>query len=261
MDRRIAHASALAAALVAGCSTTTNVDQVVASDAGPGLDGTAGASDASQDASVPDVFQDVGSVSEESGDTATWSANGSVGSDGAPRPDAMVSAIVSSGPNGGLCPFAVNVQFVTIGAPTGPKPVTVSDGSSQAGAIVSVACSVVPSGAGFNVQASATIQGVQGGSLTIIGYVDASGGSNLRGGFTGLQGQSYDQATGCTVSYTMNGQPVPATPPVAGGRIWGHIDCVTAQATGVYRSTADGGTTLAQCDGRADFLFENCTGG
>ena len=179
----------------------------------------------------------------------------------APTPDAMVSASLAAGPNGGLCPFASDTQFVTIGTPTGPKPVTVSDGGSQGGAGVAVACTVIPSNGGFEVQASATIQGSQGGSLTIIGHVDGSGGSGLHGGFTGIQGQSFDQESGCTVTYKMNGQSLPTSSPVAGGRIWGHIDCLAAQTTGVYRTATDGGSALAQCEAQADFLFENCTGG
>jgi hypothetical protein len=182
----------------------------------------------------------------------------------APTPEAMVAVTMSSGSNGILCPFS-DETFAQIGAPTSPNPNTVSDGDTYAGYTVQVACSVVPSGGGFDVQASAAISGPQGGSLTVTGHVDSSGGTGLHGGFTGQGGQSYDQETGCTVTYTMKGNPVPPAgggPPVAAGRIWGHIDCPSAQATASsgYASLPDGGSELKTCEGQADFLFANCTG-
>jgi hypothetical protein len=180
----------------------------------------------------------------------------------APTPEAMVDVTMLAGPNGGICPFS-DESFARIGAPTSPTPITVSDGDTYSGASVQVSCSVVPSGGGFDVQASATIQGPQGGSLTVVGHVDSNGGSNVHGGFTGQGGQSFDQESGCTVTYTMKGGTVPPTgggAPVAGGRIWGHIDCPSAQATGRYSSLADGGSATTTCEGTADFLFENCSG-
>jgi hypothetical protein len=44
--------------------------------------------------------------------------------------------------------------------------------------------------------------------------------------------------------------PVPASPPIAAGRIWGHLRCPHA---------FDNETPSVVCDVEADFMFENCT--
>jgi hypothetical protein len=180
----------------------------------------------------------------------------------APTPEAMVNETMSAGTNIG-CPFQ-DESFARIGAPTSPNPQTVSDGDTYSGATVHVGCSVTPSGGGFDIQASASITGTNGGSLTITGHVDSTGGSGLHGGFT-QNGQSYDQDNGCTVTYTMGNPPSPVPPQgggpaVAGGRIWGHIDCPMAVDTDRSAQLPDGGSGFATCEGSADFLFANCTG-
>ena len=65
---------------------------------------------------------------------------------------------------------------------------------------------------------------------------------------------------GCTITYeydpfgTTGGvagdQPVPTSPPIAAGRIWGHIKCPNAVSTS---------TPGVACDAEADFLFEQCS--
>jgi hypothetical protein len=63
----------------------------------------------------------------------------------------------------------------------------------------------------------------------------------------------------CTIAFTYDGAPVPLNPPIAPGRIWGHLSCPNAQRGDISIMSPDGGVTPATCDTEADFLFENCT--
>ena len=78
------------------------------------------------------------------------------------------------------------------------------------------------------------------------GAVTLSGGAGIGGTFTRSDG-TYTQST-CSLAFTYQGSAVPAAPPIAAGRIWGHLSCPAAQVSG--------GT--GQCDAEADFLFEQC---
>jgi hypothetical protein len=66
------------------------------------------------------------------------------------------------------------------------------------------------------------------------------------------------QSSDCTLTFQYEGGPVPASPPIAAGRIWGHVSCPAAQASGQTVTGPDGGSQPRQCDGEADFLFEQC---
>jgi hypothetical protein len=149
--------------------------------------------------------------------------------------------------------------FVQIGSPPSPKPSTVTNGDFQQGAgSVSLSCKVDPSGAGFNIQLSAQIGEPNGGSLIVVGQVNAIGGSGIQGTFLSAQNGTFvDQ--NCSFTFTYNMGPVPVGgSPVAAGRIWGHIDCPNAVESGTAEITADGAATERTCDAHADFLFENC---
>jgi hypothetical protein len=136
-------------------------------------------------------------------------------------------------------------------------PSTVQSGGTQSGGgTVTLSCSVVSSGSGFDIQLSAQESGAQGGVLTIVsaqgqGAVTGTGTATVVAHF-GNQAVGHYTQNNCTLSYTYNGDPVPSSagPAVAGGRIWAHIDCPMA---------VDSDQT-ATCDAQADFLFENCTG-
>jgi hypothetical protein len=182
-----------------------------------------------------------------------------------PVPQAFIAATVGVGPSSGsmVCNFGTVTQWLDVGTPVGGNstPTTQADGSNQAGATVHVACSVSTSGDGFDVDLNVTQEGLKGGSVTITsppgaGAVTQSGGTGITGVFQSSTYGTYRE-TDCTIAFTYNGQPVGQTP-LAAGRIWGHISCPTAQVSG-QTVMVDGGTQDVQCDGEADFLFEQCS--
>jgi hypothetical protein len=180
-----------------------------------------------------------------------------------PAPNAaFVNALVGGGGNP-ACNLKVRAPFVGIGTPTGGKPVLVNDGDSQSGSsTVHVSCSVTTSGSGFDVSLNATLEGQQGGSLTITspsgqGAVTESGGTGITGVFQSPIDGVYRQKD-CTIDFSYNGNPVPDSPPIAAGRIWGHIKCPNAVLSGQTTTGADGGPADVACDAEADFLFEQC---
>lgn len=179
-------------------------------------------------------------------------------------PDAFVAATVGIGPDSpnSVCGLGTVQPWLSIGVNTSGKPTTVQDGNSQAGAGVHVTCTVSTSNNGFDISLNAELAGLNGGSITITsppgqGAVTASGASNVTAVFQSGQGGSYRQDT-CSITFTYNGEPVPDNPPIAAGRIWGHLSCPTAQDTESFVPGADGGNEPRQCDGEADFLFEEC---
>jgi hypothetical protein len=172
--------------------------------------------------------------------------------------DAFVLAQVDKGSNT-TCNEGTLTTVAAIGTATGGKPTTVNDGDSQSGSsTVHVSCSVTTAANGFDVSLNATLEGLQGGSLTITsppgqGAVTESGGSNITGVFQSATLGVYRQ-TNCTIQFTYNGDPVPDQPPIAAGRIWGHLSCPGAKLNG--GTTPSGADVL--CDAEADFLFEQC---
>jgi hypothetical protein len=221
-----------------------------------------------------------GSVSGNDAAGATESGGVPVGSDVA-RARVYINATVGPGTSVGngatACMYGNPQMFVYIGTPTAPRPATVADGDTQqligapgapaspcptgCGA-VHVTCSVVPAGNAFHVQASATVEGTNGGTVSIAGDVDASGGTGLSSNFNNaLPFNGTFSATasggGCTVSYTAD--PPPIMPAVAAGRIWGHISCPFATSDRLVDNPDGSATRIPRtCDAEADFLFENC---
>ena len=179
-------------------------------------------------------------------------------------PDTFVSASV--GPSGaapGLCTFSSGTSepWLSIGTATSGKPVTVETGGSNGSGTVTVDCTVHPVGQGFDIALTASEDGPQGGSITITspsgqGKVTSSGSMDVSATFGGEKGH-FSQSN-CTITYVYQMGPVPLSPPVAAGRIWGHLSCPMAQALGQMATTADGGVFTETCDGEADFLFEQC---
>jgi hypothetical protein len=178
-------------------------------------------------------------------------------------PDAFVQATVGPGANGTACnQNATITNWLDIGTPVAGKPTTQGDGSNQAGSTIHVSCTVATSGSGFDVELSATQEGLNGGSLIITspqgqGAVTQSGGTGLTGVFENGSYGDYTSSN-CTISFTYQGSPVPDQPPLAAGRIWGHISCPNASQAGKTVTGGDGGAETVQCDTEADFLFEQC---
>ena len=124
-----------------------------------------------------------------------------------------MTAVVSPGNNGSaVCQFGKEQPFVTIGTPTGPIPTTVTDGNTQAGAAVHVNCSVSPNGDGFNLQLTATVEGLSGGTMTVTGHVTSQGGSGLSGTFNSSDNGTFSQSGSCTIQYTGTFGPPPQYP-------------------------------------------------
>lgn len=199
---------------------------------------------------------------------AAWVALGSAcavavacSSNNQQSPDAFIAATMNSDVVPGLCPFGSTQQWINVGAPTSGKPNTVQNGNQNAGATVQVSCTVSAVGNGFDVLLSVTQEGTGGGTVTISsttgqGAVTASGGT-VTGVFESASLGSF-RDEGCTISYTYQGTAVPDSPPIAAGRIWGHVSCPNAQNATQFGTGADGGNTERACDGEADFLFEQC---
>jgi hypothetical protein len=144
----------------------------------------------------------------------------------------------------------------------------VQDGDTYNGAAVSVTCTVQQSGSGFNLNLTTTLAGIQGGSVTITGYVSgdtSQPATGLRATFTrGDTGTFIEQASGddpgCTIRY-VNTQDPSSTDPfgVAAGRVWGFLSCPTAKKSGESSPNPDGGAPIPRtCDGEAEFRFEEC---
>ena len=179
-----------------------------------------------------------------------------------PQPaDGFVLATMGISKVPGLCSFSSTTPWVDVGTATGGKPTTVQNGSQEEGATVHVNCSVSAVGQGFDVLVSVTQDGLEGGSVTFgsapgQGAITASGGT-LQGSFGSGRYGDYDDAN-CMLTYTYQGTTVPDSPPIAAGRIWGHVSCPNAQISGQLGTGADGGSTEKTCDGEADILFEQC---
>jgi hypothetical protein len=184
----------------------------------------------------------------------------------APVPDAFVNAMMGPGPMSPnqICNLGTQQQWLTIGTGTGNKPTTVSDGNTQSGgAAVHITCTVSASGNGFDISLSSYEEGSQGGSLTITspsgqGAITAGSGGTVHASFQSPQYGNGWHEEDCQLTFTYNGVTVPDSPPVAAGRIWGHIDCPKVTISGQPQTLPDGGSVDRQCAGAADFLFEQC---
>ena len=185
------------------------------------------------------------------GTTGSGGDGGAGGDDGAEpvTPDGFVAATVGSGTQSPLCPIGSAMPWVTVGQPTTGKPATVQTGNGD----VTLTCSVRAVGKGYDVSASVTVAGSQGGSFTLaspagMGAVTISGGQGIQASFGSTSAAATYQESDCVLSFTYEGSPIPDSPSVFPGRIWGHLSCPAAQTA----------TSATPCDAEADFLFEQC---
>jgi len=189
-----------------------------------------------------------------------------------PPPDTFVNAAIGGGT---MCSTFPSLKTsLQIGTATAGHPNTVQDGGSDRNANVNVNCTVHPQGSGFDIELTAIENGPQGGSLTITspqgaGTVTAPTGnsssvSGVSASFVSQGGVYREQTgstdtTGCTITWLYDAggsvggvagdEKVPTDPPIAAGRIWGHIKCPKAE----YQSQPG-----VLCDAEADFIFEQC---
>jgi hypothetical protein len=133
----------------------------------------------------------------------------------------------------------------------------VNDGQQDRGMdVVQVQCSVT---GGYEVRLSDYRPGTSGGNLTIFGHVDVSaGGQNITAELD-TNGYMF-QASDCNISFTYQNSTVPQNPPIAKGRIWGHLSCTKmVDAGGKMAILMDGSQVSEACGLEADFIFENCS--
>jgi hypothetical protein len=180
--------------------------------------------------------------------------------------DAFVAVSLGAGPSSPApsCNVTAGANALAIGSASTPGfPNTIHDGGvAPSGSPVHVSCSVTPAGSGFDVALAATLEGLAGGSLTITsppgaGAVTASGANGITATLQTASLGTYREAD-CTIVFTYEGAPVPDSPAVAAGRIWGHLSCPHAVLGGVTTTAPDGGVEQVACDSEADFLFEGC---
>lgn len=189
---------------------------------------------------------------------------GAVACNSASNPPADVFMIATVGPTAAhTCPMPTTTNVVVIGAATGGKPTTVNDQGTTASGQVSVTCTVHPSGNGFDLDLETNAQGTSGGSVVITtptgaGTVTTGTSSGITAHFEGnAVGGPYVDSN-CTLTYKYMNADVPVSPPVAAGRIWGHLVCNHALDPSQQKVGADGGPSSAECLATADFLFEQC---
>jgi hypothetical protein len=179
-------------------------------------------------------------------------------------PSAFIATTVGATGGGTPCDLgSVDTTFLSVGTAATGKPTTVTDQGTAADGAVTVDCTVTADGSGFDVILDVSIAGPNGGSVNIAspagqGAVTTAGGTGISASFTGDGGHGPYTSGDCTIRFTYQGQPVPVTPPIAPGRIWGHIDCPDATAVGQGSVEPDGGSAPITCPASADFLFENC---
>jgi hypothetical protein len=163
-------------------------------------------------------------------------------------PDAYVDALVGGGD--ACSTFGTSQEFLKIGDTTNPnQPSTVPDGTG----VVSVQCTVAPSGGGYNIQLGAS--GPATGKMTITGQVDSKGGT-VTATFANDNYGAFE-AKNCTLTYEFNRNPVPSSEAISAGQIFGHIDCPNATQNGGLMT----GDMAVACNASADFLFSNCDDG
>jgi hypothetical protein len=175
-----------------------------------------------------------------------------------PPADAFMSAEVGGGMN---CEFAAPVTgWLPVGTPTGERPTTVQDQGSTGTGTASITCAVQQVGSGFDISLQVSVEGTQGGNIEITspsgaGAVTTSGAKGITASFYNSTDQGPYTDTNCTLTYTYMGQNVPISPPVAPGRIWGHLNCLNAVENG---GEVKAGMKVS-CAASADFLFEQCS--
>jgi hypothetical protein len=119
----------------------------------------------------------------------------------------------------------------------------VDDGGDDGQGKASISCSVVEDGDGFNVALSAELSGATGGAMVMTGRVLReidSPGITMR---LSRKGETYAANGTCIMTFNKaigHG--------VAGGRVWGIVDCPDAEAPSLQRI----------CATHAELRFENC---
>lgn len=166
-------------------------------------------------------------------------------------PRVILVSEINHGANGQNC--TLDGDWVVIGGfgnpTTGPDgqivnpPTPVDNGGTFGQGTVSVSCAVIASGDAFDVNATATLSGPLGGTVTITGKMGPTGDqTNIRGVFARGTDGRYQQAD-CTVNYLVN-----KAAGIAAGRVWGEIVCGAAVNEDQQKT----------CQTRAEFRFENC---
>lgn len=177
-----------------------------------------------------------------------------------PPPDAFIAAEVGGGSDCNLA--SPDTAWLPVGTDTGQNPTRVADQGSTGGGTATVTCTVHPQGNGFDIELSVDVAGNPGGNISITspqgaGAVTTSGASGISASFYSNNRGPYSSDK-CTITYTYMGQPVSDNPPIAAGRIWGHVDCPQAVEQGQTTTGPDGGPATIACHASADFLFEQC---
>jgi hypothetical protein len=156
--------------------------------------------------------------------------------------------------NQNTCPFGSMKDVLDIGTTTA-DPMRVKDGETYIDGVVQVTCTV---SGGFDVNLVAYRGGPHGGTLSMGGHVDVSGGGQSISAEIDLPGANYKQ-DGCTITFTYGSGPVLIMPPVAKGRIWAHLACTKmVDSSGGMRMLMDGTQVPNTCRSDVDFIFENC---
>lgn len=184
---------------------------------------------------------------------ATALAASAVSCSSSPPPPAQAfvnASLKSPTSGGGACNLNGNGPVFTIGTASSPTPKVVSDGQSFTGeGVPSVSCKVSATNDGYSLDLQETDYL---GTFTLLGDVTyPTIGGTVSITISTQGGSSYaSSASTCTISYEYNGLAVPYSPPIAGGRIFGHVHC-------------DDGIKLASdptidCGADVDILFDNC---
>jgi hypothetical protein len=169
-------------------------------------------------------------------------------SDPTPPPArAIIDANVGPGMNSSMACMISDTQWVEIGGFGNPPTVPVrpvDNNTDNGNGNVSIVCSVKGNdAAGYDVSASATLQGTEGGTVAITGHFTTTGDqSMINATFESPTYGTFRQAD-CTASYTAN-----QNMGVAAGRVWATLDCPTINRPDQMRT----------CAANAQIRFENC---
>jgi hypothetical protein len=150
----------------------------------------------------------------------------------------------------------VTAPWLQIGTPTQ----SVDDGASQGNETVSVTCAVQATNAGYDVQATTTLSGATGGSITLTGHFAGSGTeSGLHAAFTRGDTGTFVE-NDCTAAYSDPSGASSDHGGIAPGRVWVFLHCPSAQKNSETVPNPDGGVPITRtCDGEAELKFENCS--
>lgn len=129
-----------------------------------------------------------------------------------------------------------------LSVPTEP----VDDGGEFAGGTVAVDCRVHPTNDGFDVRASASLDGDQGGTFRVVGTFLAGQDSPDIQVSIARRGANYQQSD-CTA--TFDGIPSVKDGPISAGRVWAKVTCPNARDDGKQRA----------CEAVTQLRFENCS--